>query len=87
MVFFFSGYFGYQLVFESWNFFGAAGDVAIDDLKFTDCAEPLPPPSCPSNSFKCSSGHCVPNDNKCDFESDCCDYSDETEQLCSNYLR
>ncbi len=77
-----------QIVFESWHYLADDGDIAIDDLEFIDCAEPLPPSSCPGNAnFKCTSGHCVQSKNKCDFTPDCCDYSDETDKLCSGYYR
>ena len=74
-------------MFDSWNFFATEGDIAVDDMKFVGCAEPLPPSSCPTNTFKCNSGHCVPTANKCDYAPDCCDYSDESDKLCTKYLR
>ena len=38
-----------------------------------------PTPHCPSNKFACNNGHCIPNNWRCDGESDCQDDSDETE--------
>ena len=38
-----------------------------------------PTPQCPSNKFACKNGACIPNNWRCDGETDCFDHSDETE--------
>lgn len=37
-----------------------------------------PTPQCPSNKFACHNGACIPNNWRCDGETDCLDHSDET---------
>lgn len=54
-----------------------SGDIAIDDIKFVDCALPPVARSCPSQ-FTCARNSCVSNDYLCDFNDDCGDGSDET---------
>ena len=67
---------------------GALGDIAVDDLSFESCAEPIPPSSCSgASTFRCDSGHCVDQSVKCDFEKDCCDGSDEKNSTCGGYKR
>jgi len=38
-----------------------------------------PTPQCPSNKFACQNEACIPNNWRCDGETDCLDHSDETE--------
>ncbi|EDO47788.1 predicted protein [Nematostella vectensis] len=66
---------------------GALGDIAIDDLSFDNCFQPDPPSSCSSNQFRCDSGHCISSSSKCDFETDCCDGSEERNSTCTAYTR
>ena len=67
---------------------GTLGDIAIDDLTFDNCAQRPPQGSCSgSNAFLCDSGHCVDNSQKCDFEPDCCDGSEERNSTCIAYNR
>ena len=40
-----------------------------------------------SGHFRCESGHCINSTSLCDLENDCCDRSDETYVLCTNYYR
>ncbi len=68
------------------------GDIALDDFRFEQCYENLPFPTCQQdsadpNQFTCQSKHCIPKANTCDYELDCCDGSDEDDQLCSQYQR
>ena len=53
-----------------------SGDIAVDDIKFVDCALPPVANSCPE--FTCTRKSCVKSDNVCDFNDDCGDNSDET---------
>jgi len=66
---------------------GTLGDIAVDDVSFVNCMQPLPPSSCSGNSFKCASGHCIDQSAKCDFEPDCCDGSEESNSTCVKYNR
>ncbi|KAH3887722.1 hypothetical protein DPMN_011741 [Dreissena polymorpha] len=61
------------------------GFVAIDDLQFQSCEYSAPPSSCLLGQFACSSGHCVDLIQKCDFQTDCCDGSDENKDTCTGY--
>lgn len=74
----------FQMIIEGTVGNGWQGDIAIDDLRFDNCEYPKPLVTpCQSNQFRCNSGHCVSNNVKCDFQTDCCDGSDETLQTCS----
>ena len=64
---------------------GKVSYIAIDDMRFDSCGYPQPPPKCPVGQFKCRSGHCVEPNLKCDFQTDCCDGSDESFDLCTDY--
>lgn len=66
---------------------GTLGDIAVDDVSFVNCMQPVPPSSCSGNTFKCDSGHCVDQSAKCDFEPDCCDGSEERNSTCAKYNR
>lgn len=67
---------------------GALGDIAVDDVSFENCAEPLPSQTCSGfSAFRCQSGHCIDMSGKCDFEPDCCDGSEETNAVCAKYNR
>ncbi|XP_061173555.1 MAM and LDL-receptor class A domain-containing protein 2-like [Saccostrea echinata] len=59
--------------------------VAIDDLAFTQCHYLPPTSSCLLGQFTCSSGNCVPQNLKCDLQTDCCDGSDESRNTCAGY--
>ena len=71
----------------AYHYYGTAGDIAIDDVKFDGCAVSAPPSSCSSNQMKCNNGYCIPNSAKCDFEQDCCDGTEESDSVCSSYTR
>ena len=66
---------------------GTLGDIAVDDLGFENCMQPLPPGSCSSGKFQCDSRHCIDLSAKCDFEQDCCDGSEEKNSTCAKYNR
>ena len=79
----------FQLIIEASSFgsYGLPqGYVAIDDLQFLNCEYPPPPSTrCMMGQYPCDSGHCVPETLMCDFQSDCCDASDEKQSVCSAY--
>ena len=61
-------------------------DVAIDDWKF-NCEE-KPPLPCGHGFHTCNiTKQCVPVESVCDCDRNCCDGSDETDQLCEKYTR
>ncbi|CAF4972899.1 unnamed protein product, partial [Rotaria sp. Silwood1] len=68
------------------------GDIALDEFRFEQCYEDPPLPTCAQaigdpNQFMCRSKHCIPQANKCDYELDCCDGSDEDDNICYDYQR
>ncbi|XP_075925333.1 MAM and LDL-receptor class A domain-containing protein 1 isoform X2 [Petromyzon marinus] len=67
---------------------GYLGDLAIDDLEFSDCAPPEPGTElCSASDFPCHNGLCVPAFSLCDFNNDCIDNSDEAPQICDHCRR
>lgn len=63
------------------------GDVVIDDVSFLDCAPPLiTNKPCTSEEYACANGHCIPQENMCDFINHCGDNSDEDHYICSEAL-
>jgi hypothetical protein len=80
----------FQIIIETTSlgsFGNPQGFIAIDDLQFKNCEYPAPPASssCMMGQFTCASGHCVPETQKCDYQPDCCDGSDENMATCSGY--
>jgi hypothetical protein len=63
------------------------GDIALDDFRFDQCYERPSSQICDSTQFMCQSKHCIPQANKCDYELDCCDTSDEDDSVCYQYQR
>ncbi len=60
------------------------GDVVVDDVAFVDCAPPITSDlPCHNNEFICANGHCISEDNLCDFIDHCGDGSDENHYICS----
>ncbi|XP_070566222.1 MAM and LDL-receptor class A domain-containing protein 1-like [Ptychodera flava] len=53
-----------------------SGDIAIDDISFSDEVCPPPPPTC---EFQCNDGEgtCLPISKVCDFNKDCPNNADE----------
>lgn len=63
------------------------GDVVIDDVSFQDCSPLLPSDKpCTSEQYACANGHCISQDNLCDFINHCGDNSDENPYICSELL-
>ena len=60
--------------------------LAINNVEFVSCAVGDPQPSCPSDSFHCTTTRaCVTNDHLCDLADDCGDGSDEDASYCYNH--
>lgn len=60
----------------------------MDDLKLANCEYQKPSGQfCSTNDFTCRSGHCILKSAICDLNNDCCDSSDEREDLCAGYFR
>ena len=79
----------FQIILESTSLgaFGIPpGFLAVDDFVFMNCEYPPPQtPSCAVNQFTCDSGHCIDITQKCDYQTDCCDGSDEKASTCAAY--
>ncbi len=72
------------MVFRAKRGISYMGDVVIDDVSFLDCAPPLPSDQpCTPEQYACANGHCIPQDNLCDFINHCGDSSDEDPYICS----
>lgn len=64
--------------------------IALDDFLLVNCEYPkgeAPSTTCQIGQFTCASKHCIAQDSICDLSEDCCDASDENEDLCSAYSR
>ena len=83
----------FNIVVEGIRGTSFTGDIALDDFRFQSCYDELPPPNtCASagtnsSQFLCRSKHCIPQENICDYQPDCCDGSDEDEFICYTYQR
>jgi hypothetical protein len=82
----------FNIVVEGIRGTSYTGDIALDDFRFEQCYEAPAPSTCGSassdpNQFVCRSKHCISKDRTCDFELDCCDGSDEEDNLCYEYQR
>ena len=74
----------FHIEFRASRSFSVVGDVAIDDVTFTNCALPPIQPSCGVNQFRCARGSCIDRSRLCDFTDDCGDSSDESRANCQN---
>lgn len=54
-----------------------SGDIAIDDILFTECGLPQKQ-KCQPEDFTCTRGSCTKKAYLCDYNDDCGDSSDET---------
>ncbi|CAF4821317.1 unnamed protein product, partial [Rotaria sp. Silwood2] len=82
----------FKIIVEGIRGTSFTGDIALDDFAFEQCYEDPPLPTCAQaigdpNQFMCQSKHCIPQANKCDYELDCCDGSDEDDSQCYEYQR
>ncbi|KAG8009527.1 MAM and LDL-receptor class A domain-containing protein 1, partial [Nibea albiflora] len=62
------------------------GDVVIDDV--TSCTAPLlflRTSRARPSQYACANGHCIPQDNLCDFINHCGDNSDEDPYICKGF--
>ncbi|XP_041824757.1 MAM and LDL-receptor class A domain-containing protein 1 [Melanotaenia boesemani] len=76
----------FQVVLRAKRGISYMGDVVIDDVSFLDCSPPLPPDRpCTSEQYDCSNGHCIPQENLCDFTNHCGDNSDEDPYICKGF--
>jgi hypothetical protein len=80
----------FNIIVEGTRGTSNTGDIALDDFAFDQCYESPPLPACQQasedpNQFMCQSKHCIPKNNICDYELDCCDGSDEYDQNCYSY--
>lgn len=72
------------MIFRAKRGISYMGDVVIDDVSFQDCSPLLPSDKpCTSEQYACANGHCIPQDNLCDFINHCGDNSDENPYICS----
>ncbi|XP_029005062.1 MAM and LDL-receptor class A domain-containing protein 1 isoform X2 [Betta splendens] len=77
----------FQVAFRAKRGISYMGDVVIDDVSFLDCSPALPPEQpCGPEQYACASGHCIPQDNLCDFINHCGDNSDEDPYICKGFI-
>uniref|UniRef100_A0A8C4F4A5 MAM domain-containing protein n=1 Tax=Dicentrarchus labrax TaxID=13489 RepID=A0A8C4F4A5_DICLA len=75
-----------QVVFRAKRGISYMGDVVIDDVSFLHCSPPLPSDQpCTPEQYACANGHCIPQDNLCDFINHCGDNSDEDHYICKGF--
>lgn len=73
-----------QVVFRAKRGISYMGDLVIDDVGFLHCSPSLPSSSpCTPEQYACMNGHCIPEENLCDFINHCGDNSDEDHYICS----
>ncbi|XP_027129851.1 MAM and LDL-receptor class A domain-containing protein 1 isoform X2 [Larimichthys crocea] len=76
----------FQVVFRAKRGISYMGDVVIDDVNFLHCSPPLPSDQpCTPEQYACANGHCIPQDNLCDFINHCGDNSDEDPYICKGF--
>uniref|UniRef100_A0A8C3AYV8 MAM and LDL receptor class A domain containing 1 n=1 Tax=Cyclopterus lumpus TaxID=8103 RepID=A0A8C3AYV8_CYCLU len=76
----------FQVVFRAKRGISYMGDVVIDDVSFLHCSPSLPSDlPCTPEQYACANGHCIPQDNLCDFINHCGDSSDEDAHICKGF--
>ena len=60
-----------------------SGDIALDDIKLSNCIQPIRQPTCPQSTFTCGNGYCIKSQYVCDYANDCGNYQDEGQTTCS----
>lgn len=64
--------------------FDVESEIQLKDLSFVDCAQPeAKPGKCEQTEWQCENKVCTKSSNKCDWNNDCGDASDE--KSCSDY--
>uniref|UniRef100_A0A2C9LRC4 MAM domain-containing protein n=1 Tax=Biomphalaria glabrata TaxID=6526 RepID=A0A2C9LRC4_BIOGL len=64
----------------------ASTTLYLDHFAFNNCDVPVRA-MCNPGEFQCKSGQCIPSDQICDLETDCCDGSDEDSIKCYYYSK
>lgn len=81
----------YMWTFQrNWIFYThLSGGIAVDNVMFVNCAQPIPATSCDTTSnFWCTTTKaCIPQKYVCDLSNDCGDNSDESPQACQGYQK
>ncbi|KAL1006836.1 hypothetical protein UPYG_G00077810 [Umbra pygmaea] len=76
----------FQVIFRAKRGISYMGDVVVDDVSFQNCTPPLiSEQPCKPEEYACSNGHCIPQDNLCDFINHCGDGSDENPYICKGF--
>ncbi|XP_041817770.1 MAM and LDL-receptor class A domain-containing protein 1 [Chelmon rostratus] len=76
----------FQVVFRAKRGISYMGDLVLDDVSFLHCSPPLPSDQpCTPEQYTCANGHCIPQDNLCDFINHCGDNSDEDPYICKGF--
>ncbi|XP_064634424.1 MAM and LDL-receptor class A domain-containing protein 2-like isoform X2 [Lineus longissimus] len=75
----------FQLTIEARLAFNWKGGIAVDDIRMQNCHYKKNPAT--TGYFKCKDGNYIPPDRQCDFQTDCCDASDETPVICKRETR
>uniref|UniRef100_A0A3Q3W1Y0 MAM domain-containing protein n=1 Tax=Mola mola TaxID=94237 RepID=A0A3Q3W1Y0_MOLML len=76
----------FQVVFRAKRGISYMGDLVLDDVSFLHCSPPLPSDRpCTPEEYACANGHCIPQDNLCDFINHCGDNSDENHYICKGF--
>ncbi|KAM9332638.1 MAM and LDL-receptor class A domain-containing protein 1 [Pholidichthys leucotaenia] len=77
-----------EVIFRAKRGISYMGDVVIDDVSFVDCSPALHSSQpCTREQYTCANGHCIPEDNLCDFINHCGDNSDEDAYICKGFIR
>ncbi|KAM3838196.1 MAM and LDL-receptor class A domain-containing protein 1-like, partial [Diretmus argenteus] len=75
-----------QVVFRAKRGISYMGDVVVDDVNFQNCTPSLTSDQpCRPEEYACANGHCIPQDNLCDFINHCGDNSDEDAYICKGF--
>merc|ERR1712050_99586 len=76
----------FNVIIEAKHYRGYRGDMAIDDVKFENCASGQVVVGCTVNEFRCADKkQCIPRKYLCDRRFDCGDHSDEDPEVCDAF--
>jgi hypothetical protein len=70
----------FQLIIQAMLAFNWIGGIALDDIRLEDCHYKYN--TYTTEHFQCSDGNAISTDKVCDFQTDCCDGSDERSKIC-----